>query len=900
MVRNPNSVANTSIQNQNFNEFKIYNKQQILNLFDPDIVGEISSKDVRTFVRSIFDAKEEKITKIYNTSNYDLLPLKKGAIVAIAEPDDKHGKNGLYVTLRDRPRSFSDLSLITNDKETKEILHSGKDGQILTTKNNKPKWIDNKPLFKLMGTKPLDEIITTKGNIGDIWISSTSSISSPRANAGDGMLSDGKHWTNVGPIRGPKGEDSRVPGPIGITGTAGPKGDTGQRGHTGPAGITGPKGKDGAKGDKGESFIIQGTEKEQFIRSSIGSEGDIWIVDGGPNDGHGLLFDGVLWNDIGMLKGNRGFRGLKGDKGDQGAQGATGATGTQGIKGDKGEKGFVGTPGIIGPSGIPGAKGDKGFKGDDGLSINILPDVLEESQKPQVSHKNDVVYVQKTGYLYQWDDIQNDWAQIGHIKGAQGLPGIHGIDGKDGKDGDSLRLKSSVPTKSDLPQAAQVGDMRVVSDQGDLFFFDNQQTWQNVTHFRGPAGAVGPDGPQGIQGPQGPQGPAGTGVSIKGSASVADILNKSGQKGEMWLVSDVGPQHGHGYVSDGGGTGVLHWTHVGDIQGPQGTQGLAGHTGPQGPRGIPGNNGVDGATGAQGIQGVQGPRGQKGERGLSSYDLWLQDGNTGTENEYLVAQKGAKGDQGIKGDKGDDSNITYSNAKVTPTKLGGITAGMTFKDTSIKEMFDMLLYPYQYPTFSSFRLNVPSSVEVGTEVAAGNVQYSWGLSHPDNMLPDLDIYSGGNKVITAQKTQKSITAPSNGVTMNTKNKHTWKITGLDSKNRPVQKTFTVNWLYNIFYGTSETLLDVQGIQSLHKTLKSGRNGTFATSAHSPGGYKYVSYPISYGKTKAIKDKSTGLEVAMDPLWNPKTTSAKINGLDVPYYVYKSQNKTAAALSLVVE
>lgn len=41
------------------------------------------------------------------------------------------------------------------------------------------------------------------------------------------------------------------------------------------------------------------------------------------------------------------------------------------------------------------------------------------------------------------------------------------------------------------------------------------------------------------------------------------------------------------------------------------------------------------------------------DNGLSAYEVWLKNGNTGTEEDFLRAIKGAKGDQGVQGPKGD-------------------------------------------------------------------------------------------------------------------------------------------------------------------------------------------------------------------------------------------------------
>ena len=69
-----------------------------------------------------------------------------------------------------------------------------------------------------------------------------------------------------------------------------------------------------------------------------------------------------------------------------------------------------------------------------------------------------------------------------------------------------------------------------------------------------------------------------------------------------------------------------------------------GEVGATGPQGEPGSNGIDGVDGTD---------------GKSAYQIWLDAGNIGTEEEYLESLKGEKGDtgdtgpQGIQGEKGD-------------------------------------------------------------------------------------------------------------------------------------------------------------------------------------------------------------------------------------------------------
>lgn len=53
------------------------------------------------------------------------------------------------------------------------------------------------------------------------------------------------------------------------------------------------------------------------------------------------------------------------------------------------------------------------------------------------------------------------------------------------------------------------------------------------------------------------------------------------------------------------------------------------------------------------IQGPQGEAGKDGSNGKSAYQIWLDNGNVGTEEEYLASLKGEKGDTGEQGPQGE-------------------------------------------------------------------------------------------------------------------------------------------------------------------------------------------------------------------------------------------------------
>lgn len=77
---------------------------------------------------------------------------------------------------------------------------------------------------------------------------------------------------------------------------------------------------------------------------------------------------------------------------------------------------------------------------------------------------------------------------------------------------------------------------------------------------------------------------------------------------------------------------------------------------------IKGEKGDKGDKGDQGDQGVQGEKGDKGDPGDSAYQVWLDNGNSGSIDDYLNSIKGEKGD------KGDPGGVTLDTLQLYQTK----------------------------------------------------------------------------------------------------------------------------------------------------------------------------------------------------------------------------------------
>ena len=159
----------------------------------------------------------------------------------------------------------------------------------------------------------------------------------------------------------------------------------------------------------------------------------------------------------------------------------------------------------------------------------------------------------------------------------------------------------------------------------------------------GPDGPEGPRGPQGIQGDQGVQGSQGiqgipgpegsigpSGYSILYRGSVQDLTELNTKPHADYDAYSVISENNYVYVSVSS-----QWVNAGPIMVMEG---------PQGPPGIQGPPGVQGKEGIQGLEGQRGDPGDQGEKGKSAYQIAVDNGFVGTEEEWLESLKGEPGD----------------------------------------------------------------------------------------------------------------------------------------------------------------------------------------------------------------------------------------------------------------
>lgn len=173
---------------------------------------------------------------------------------------------------------------------------------------------------------------------------------------------------------------------------------------------------------------IKGTDTDENILALVDMvAGDLWIA---SDTLDGWIYNGIVWINLGPLKGPQGVQGLKGDKGDKGDIGDIGPQGPQGIQGIQGIQGDIGPQGIQGPQGEIGPQGPIGETGA-GLVVKGTDTVANILMKTGIEGDFWIAGDSGDGYSY----VAGTWINTGQVRGPQGEQGIQGIQGEQGIQG---------------------------------------------------------------------------------------------------------------------------------------------------------------------------------------------------------------------------------------------------------------------------------------------------------------------------------------------------------------------------------------------------------------------------------------------------------------------------------
>ena len=222
---------------------------------------------------------------------------------------------------------------------------------------------------------------------------------------------------------------------------------------------------------------------------------------------------------------------------------------------------------------------------------------------------------------------KKNWDHLVDKHGNYGIDIINGI--YPGSDGNTIKGNKGTDGRK-----GQKGEKGYRGDQGTKGI----QGVTGLTGEKGDKGFAGADstipGPKGDQGVQGDKGEEAVApiLDFLGSVDTFDDLPSGLTAGATYYVKDEGVYYAYS------GTG---WVEVGNaVKGEKGPQGDKGTEGGKGDRGLQGEKGLEGDPGNDGAPGGD------GNPGKDAYEVAVEEGFTGTKNEWLTSLKGDKGDTG--------------------------------------------------------------------------------------------------------------------------------------------------------------------------------------------------------------------------------------------------------------
>ena len=391
-----------------------------------------------------------------------------------------------------------------------------------------------------------------------------------------------------------------------------------------------------------------------------------------------------IWLDLGNTGTEQDFiESLAGQPGQDGQDGQDGAPG---------EKGEPGEPGQNGQDGVDGVDGKSAYQtwldlGNTGTEQDFIDSLKGEAGQDGVDGQSGEDGVNGKSAYELWIDAGNQGTEEDFLNS---LKGADGVDGLDGQSAYELWLQlGNEGTEEDFIASLNGEDGQTGADGQSAYEIwlaaGNQGTEEDfLNSLKGEAGQDGEPGEKGETGRSiasanindngvlvlsysdgnteevgTVKGADGTSVNILDDlASTDELPDADQQKGDSYLING----ELWVYTASTADDAVNGFINAGSIKGPAG-------------RGINDANVVNGELviqysdsteknlgsiiGPQGEPGEKGEPGQDGAEGKSAYQIWLDSGNQGTEEDFLNSLKGQDGEPGEAGEDGENGQSAY-------------------------------------------------------------------------------------------------------------------------------------------------------------------------------------------------------------------------------------------------
>lgn len=251
----------------------------------------------------------------------------------------------------------------------------------------------------------------------------------------------------------------------------------------------------------------------------------------------------------------------------------------------------------------------------------------------------------------------------------------------------------------------------------------------------------------------------------------------------------------------------------------------------------------------------------------------------------------------LSGKIGEAGNIIYDNDSPMPEKVGGYDAGTTFDNVTLIDLLTGLLYPYQYPKFTTFTTTLKKQFKLG-EGSGTSMEVTWDTSNKDNIKPNsIEIKVDGSAKLntdTNNSGTETLTITEMKLTAQGSKQATAKL--VNTKETEATSTITFNWVNTYYYGNStEESLDEGKIKALTAV---DANSLAKETAIEGNGYKYIIIPKAWG-LKEFTDKDTGFGISLQ---NPVSEVNITNEFSVAqdYYVFRTNQFINGKLTFLLK
>ena len=298
---------------------------------------------------------------------------------------------------------------------------------------------------------------------------------------------------------------------------------------------------------------------------------------------------------------------------------------------------------------------------------------------------------------------------------------------------------------------------------------------------------------------------------------------------------------------------------------------------------------------------------------LTTKKLKVTGGASASTIGYVLLQDDAEGNAVWAPTSAVTSGLTsvFINSAATPTTIGGIAAGSTFPAPgyNMQQMWDWLLYPYQYPAFTAFaRTGLLSEYELGQAITVGAQTFTWNISNGSNIddgipnsikITEADPVSDIADSLTNDGTEGIVLATAmSQSTLGSKTLYSiYALNSLgDTINTSISKTWKVMWYYGKNVNASISGAQMSGLTG-SDLVTNVVNGYVTQPASGGAEYMYWCIPDILSQPSDIRDSTMGcfgtnipyITLADIPITNTY-------GVAVNYKIYRSVVQTSASFT----